>query len=272
MGRCVYTGIYEPGHPTADERRLPRRRAGPDPRAGVTLVRYPGGNFVSGYRWEDGIGPVADRPTRRDLAWHTLETNAVGIDEFVRWAGKAGRRADVRRSTSAPAASRRPSTPTSTSTTPAGTALSDRRRANGTPEPVRHPMLRASATRWTAPGRPATRPPRVRPAGGRGGAGACDSAEPDLELVACGSSSSAMPTFGAWEATVLEQAYDQVDYISAHAYYEELDGDLASFLASAVDMDHFIDSVVATADSVGARLQEHASGSTSRSTSGTSGT
>ena len=80
-------------------------------------------------------------------------------------------------------------------------------------------------------------------------------AEPGVELVACGSSGSAMPTFGAWEATVLEQAYDAVDYISCHAYYEELDGDLGSFLASAVDMDHFVDSVVATADSVGARLQ-----------------
>jgi alpha-N-arabinofuranosidase len=81
------------------------------------------------------------------------------------------------------------------------------------------------------------------------------SAEPDLELVACGSSSSSMPTFGSWEATVLELAYEQVDAISAHAYYEEHDGDLGSFLASAVDMDHFVDSVVATADSVGARLK-----------------
>ncbi len=80
-------------------------------------------------------------------------------------------------------------------------------------------------------------------------------AEPDLELVVCGSSGSAMPTFGAWEGEVLELTYDQVDYISAHAYYEELDGDLGSFLASGVDMDHFIDSVVATADSVGARLK-----------------
>jgi alpha-N-arabinofuranosidase len=80
-------------------------------------------------------------------------------------------------------------------------------------------------------------------------------ADPGVELVACGSSGSSMPTFAAWEAQVLELAYDQVDYISAHAYYEPLDGDLASFLASAVDMDHFVDSVVATADSVGARLK-----------------
>jgi alpha-N-arabinofuranosidase len=81
------------------------------------------------------------------------------------------------------------------------------------------------------------------------------SAEPWLELVACGSSGSGMPTFAAWEAEVLELSYDAVDYISAHAYYEPLDGDLGSFLASAVDMDHFVDSVVATADSVGAKLK-----------------
>ena len=80
--------------------------------------------------------------------------------------------------------------------------------------------------------------------------------DPDLELVACGSSSASMPTFGAWEPTVLEHAYDQVDYISCHAYYEELDGDLGSFLASAVDMDHFIESVVATADHVRAKQRK----------------
>jgi alpha-N-arabinofuranosidase len=74
--------------------------------------------------------------------------------------------------------------------------------------------------------------------------------DPDLELVVCGSSSSAMPTFGEWERVVLTETYEHVDHISAHAYYWEEDGDLASFLASAVDMDHFIESVAATADAV----------------------
>ena len=77
--------------------------------------------------------------------------------------------------------------------------------------------------------------------------------DPDIELVACGSSNAQMPTFGAWEAEVLTHCYDEVDYISLHAYYEERDGDTASFLASAVDMDHFIESVIATADAVRAR-------------------
>jgi alpha-N-arabinofuranosidase len=77
----------------------------------------------------------------------------------------------------------------------------------------------------------------------------------DVELVACGSSSQAMPTFAAWEATVLQETYDLVDYISLHAYYQPLDGDLDSFIASAVDMESFIENVVATADHVGARLK-----------------
>ena len=79
--------------------------------------------------------------------------------------------------------------------------------------------------------------------------------DPDLELVVCGSSSAQMPTFGAWEHTVLLHTYDDVDYISCHAYYEERDGDTASFLAAATNMDHFIESVVATADTVRAELR-----------------
>ena len=96
--------------------------------------------------------------------------------------------------------------------------------------------------------------------------------DPRIELVACGSSSRDMPTFGAWEAAVLEHAYDDVDFISVHGYYEERDGDLASFLASSVDMDEHIRAVIATADAVRARRGSSARGSTWPSTSGTSGT
>ncbi|MET3805862.1 alpha-L-arabinofuranosidase [Nakamurella sp. UYEF19] len=74
--------------------------------------------------------------------------------------------------------------------------------------------------------------------------------DPELELVVCGSSSADMPTFGEWERVVLTHTYDHVDYISCHAYYQERNGDLASFLASATDMDRFIEAVVATADHV----------------------
>ena len=90
LGRCVYGGLYEPGHPTADENGFRGDVLALVRELGPTIMRYPGGNFVSGYDWTDGIGPVAERQARLDLAWHTLEPNTVGIDEFMRWAELAG--------------------------------------------------------------------------------------------------------------------------------------------------------------------------------------
>ncbi len=89
MGRCVYTGIYEPGHATADEDGFRKDVLELTRELGVSVVRYPGGNFVSGYRWEDGVGPREARPRRLDLAWHSVETNEFGLDEFMRWCAKA---------------------------------------------------------------------------------------------------------------------------------------------------------------------------------------
>ncbi|WP_307834271.1 arabinosylfuranosidase ArfA [Paractinoplanes lichenicola] len=249
MGRCVYGGIYEPSHPSADADGFRQDVLSLVREMGVSLVRYPGGNFVSGYRWEDGIGPVESRPVRRDLAWHSLETNEVGIDEFMRWAAQAGvevmyalnlgtrgvqEALDVHEYLNQPE----------------GTHLSDRR--GGKPYGISMFCLGNEMDGpWQTGHKTAHEYGRLAAETAR----ALRSAEPGLELIACGSSNSAMPTFGAWEATVLELAYDAVDYISAHAYYEPLDGDLASFLASAVDMDHFVTSVTATADSVAARLK-----------------
>jgi alpha-N-arabinofuranosidase len=90
MGRCVYTGIYEPGHPRADERGFRGDVAALTREIAPTLLRYPGGNFVSNFRWEDSIGPRAHRPTRLELAWHSLETNQFGLHEFVDWADDVG--------------------------------------------------------------------------------------------------------------------------------------------------------------------------------------
>ncbi|GIM93420.1 arabinosylfuranosidase ArfA [Paractinoplanes toevensis] len=253
MGRCVYTGIYEPTHATADADGFRQDVLALTRELGVSTVRYPGGNFVSGYRWEDGIGPVTDRPVRRDLAWHSLETNEVGIDEFMRWAGKAGvevmyalnlgtrgvaEALDVQEYLNHPDRTR----------------LAELRRTNGADKPYGISMFCLGNELdgpWQTGHKTAYEYGRLAAETAR----AMRAAEPDLELVACGSSSSSMPTFAAWESEVLELTYDQVDYISAHAYYEPIDGDIGSFLASAVDMDHFVNSVVATADSVGAKLK-----------------
>ncbi|WP_067965054.1 arabinosylfuranosidase ArfA [Nocardiopsis trehalosi] len=253
MGRCVYTGIYEPGHPTADADGFRRDVADLTRELGVTTVRYPGGNFVSGYRWEDGVGPRERRPVRRDLAWHSTETNHFGLNEFIRWTRSLG----IEPMMAVNLGTRGVQEALDLleyANHPGGTELSDRRAAHGHPEPhgVRMWCLGNEMDGpWQVGHMTAREYGRLAARTAR----AMRMSDPGLELVACGSSGSGMPTFGAWEAEVLQECYDAVDYVSLHAYYEEHDGDLGSFLASATDMDHFIESVAATADAVRARLK-----------------
>jgi alpha-N-arabinofuranosidase len=245
LGRCVYTGLYEPGHPTANEDGFRMDVVELVQELGTTTVRYPGGNFVSGFRWEDSVGPRDKRPVRRDLAWHSLESNQVGLDEFARWlkltgaelmlAVNLGTRGILTALDLLEYANH-----------PSGTALSDLRIANGTPQPhnVRMWCLGNEMDGSWQQG--------FMTADDYGNtAAAMRMADRNLELVVCGSSGSSLPTFGDWERTVLEHSYEYVDYVSCHAYYQELDGDLGSFLASALDMEFFIDTVVTTADHVG---------------------
>ncbi|MEO3814454.1 alpha-N-arabinofuranosidase [Sphaerisporangium sp. B11E5] len=253
LGRCVYTGVYEPGHPTAGEHGFRRDVLDLVRELGVTTARYPGGNFVSGYRWEDGIGPREQRPRRLDLAWHSTETNHFGLDEFVAWTREAG----VEPMLAVNLGTRGIAEALDLleyCSVESGTRLSDLRVANGAKEPHGIKMWCLGNEMdgpWQIGHKTAHEYGRLAAETAR----AMRMIVPDLELVACGSSGSGMETFGSWESAVLEETYDLVDFISCHAYYEEHDGDLGSFLASAVDMDHFIDAVVATADAVGARLK-----------------
>lgn len=252
MGRCVDSGIYEPGHPRADEQGFREDVLELVRELGTTVVRYPGGNFVSGYRWEDGVGPVADRPVRLNLAWHTLEANEFGVHEFIRWADKAG----VEPMLAVNLGTRGFAEALELleyANHPSGTVLSERRIRNGAPSPFAVRMWCLGNEMdgpWQLGHKTAAEYGRVAAETAR----AMRQLDPGLELVACGSSGAWMPTFGDWETTVLEAAYDLVDYISLHAYYEEIDGDLASFLASGVDLDRVIERVTATADDVGASL------------------
>uniref|UniRef100_S0DEZ3 non-reducing end alpha-L-arabinofuranosidase n=1 Tax=termite gut metagenome TaxID=433724 RepID=S0DEZ3_9ZZZZ len=248
LGRCVYTGIYEPGHPAATPEGFRSDVLDLVKELGVTTVRYPGGNFVSGYHWEDGVGPIESRPRRLDLAWHSTEPNTFGVDEFMAWANRAGVEPmmAVNLGTRGIEAALQLLEYCNVA---GGTALSDQRRANGAESPynVRIWCLGNEMDGpWQIGGLTAHEYGRLASRTAK----AMRMIDPGLELVACGSSGAAMPTFGAWEREVLEQAYNDVDFISAHAYYWEEDGDLASFLASAVNMDYFIDSVIATADHV----------------------
>jgi alpha-N-arabinofuranosidase len=253
LGRCVYTGIYEPDHPTADDNGFRGDVLALVRELGVTTVRYPGGNFVSGYDWEDGIGPRAERPVRLDLAWRSIETNQFGTDEFLRWTALAGvepmlavnlgtRGVDEARAH------------VEYCNHPGGTTRSDLRAANGHAAPYGVPLWCLGNEMdgpWQIGQKTATEYGRLAAEAGK----AMKLVDPSIELVACGSSGRAMPTFGAWEAQVLEQCYDAVDHISLHAYYDPEETDVDSFLASSVDMLAFIGSVVATCDHARAKAR-----------------
>ncbi|WP_377271558.1 alpha-N-arabinofuranosidase [Peterkaempfera sp. SMS 1(5)a] len=253
LGRCVYDGLYEPGHPAADAEGLRQDVLALVRELGVTTVRYPGGNFVSGYRWEDGVGPREQRPVRLEPAWRSTETNAFGLAEFMDFCGKTGAEPmmAVNLGTRGVEEARQL---LEYCNHPGGTELSDRRIAHGAKEPYGIRMWCLGNEMdgpWQIGHKTAAEYGRLAAETAR----AMKMIDPDLELVACGSSGSGMPTFASWEATVLEEAYEQVSHVSLHAYYEEVDGDRDSFLASAVDMEHFIESVVATCDHVRARLK-----------------
>jgi alpha-N-arabinofuranosidase len=249
LGRCVYTGIYEPGHPTADANGFRGDVLELVRELGVSTIRYPGGNFVSGYKWEDGVGPADQRPVRYDLAWHSTETNAFGLNEFMRWT----RAADVEPMMAVNLGTRGIAEALDLleyANAPGGTALSELRRAHG--EDDSHDIRiwclgNEMDGPWQLGHKTAEEYGRLAAETARG----MRQMFSDLTLVACGSSSSNMPTFGEWERVVLTEAYDEIDMISAHAYYREED-DLASFLASAVDLDYFVSAVAATADAVAA--------------------
>ncbi|MEV6981705.1 alpha-N-arabinofuranosidase [Sphaerisporangium sp. NPDC051017] len=253
MGRCVYTGVFEPGHPRADADGFRTDVLELTRELGVTLVRYPGGNFVSNYRWEDGVGPVEDRPARLDLAWRSLEDNRFGLNEFMAWAVKAGVQPMMALNLGTRGVAEALEL-VEYANYPGGTRLSELRRSHGVDKPhdVRLWCLGNELDGpWQMGHKTAAEYGRLAAETAR----ALKRFDPGLSLVACGSSNSGMATFGAWEAEVLEATYDMVDHISLHAYYDPSDGDVDSFLASGADMEHMIRSIAATADHVGAKLR-----------------
>jgi alpha-N-arabinofuranosidase len=253
LGRCVYTGVYEPEHPAADQDGLRTDVLELIRELGVSVVRYPGGNFVSSYRWEDGVGPVEQRPRRLDLAWRSIETNRFGLSEFMRYLRKTGGEPMLAVNLGTRGVAEAIDV-MEYANHPSGTALSDLRIAHGDAAPfgVRLWALGNEMDGpWQVGHKTATEYGRLAASA----AHAMRMVDPESEFVVCGSSGRGMPTFGAWEAEVLAHTYELANYVSVHAYYEEREGDRDSFLASAVDMDALIEGVVATCDHVGARLK-----------------
>jgi alpha-N-arabinofuranosidase len=253
LGRAVYTGVFEPDHPAADADGLRTDVLALVRELGTTMVRYPGGNFVSGYRWEDGVGPVDRRPRRLDLAWRSVESNRFGLGEFMRFVDRTGLEPMLAVNLGTRGVQEACDL-LEYANHPGGTHWSQLRRSHGADRPygIRLWCLGNELDGpWQIGFKTAEEYGRLAAQTAR----AMRMLDPDLRLVACGSSGRSMPTFGAWEATVLEHTYDVVDYVSCHSYYQEHDGDVDSFLASAADLEAFIDGTVATCDAVKAKLR-----------------
>ena len=252
LGRAVYGGVYEPTHPTADEDGFRGDTAALVRELGVPVIRYPGGNFVSGYRWEDGTSDKAKRPRRMELAWQTIETNEVGVDEFQKWTRKVGAELmmAVNLGTRGPEEAR---DLVEYCNGTLDTHFAEMRRRNGFEEPF-GVKLWCLGNEMDGEWQICHKDAREYARAAREAAKMMKWTDDSIELVACGSSHANMPTFGTWEETVLRECYDVVDYLSLHSYYGNPDNDTAKFLACSLDMDAFIKQVAAICDRIQAEL------------------
>lgn len=219
LGRAVYGGIYEPDHPGADVDGFRTDVLELVRELHVPIVRYPGGNYVSAFNWEDGIGPGESRPRRLDLAWRSVEPNWVGVDEFARWARKVD--AEVMMAINLGTRGiEEARNLVEYCNHPGGSYWSDLRKSNGVKDPHGFNVWCLGNERdgpWQVGHKTADEYGRVASEVGK----AVKLFDPSLELVVCGSSYGNMPTFPQWDATVLEHTYDTADYISLHQYLEQ---------------------------------------------------
>jgi len=248
LGRAVYEGIYQPGSAFADEQGFRKDTLELVRELKVPIVRYPGGNFVSGYRWEDGVGPKHLRPVRPELAWQVLETNQFGLNEFADWAAQAG--CEIMMAVNLGTRGIMEAKDLlEYCNLPGGTFLSDLRKQHGY-EKTHGIKTWCLGNEMDGPWQIGHKTAREYGRLADETAKAMKTLDPSIELVACGSSNSHMPTFGDWEREVLEECYDSVDYISMHQYYGKQELQTRDFLASSVDMDRFIHTVESICDAV----------------------
>lgn len=251
LGRAVYGGIFEPTHPTADENGFRTDVIDLVKKLNVPIVRYPGGNFVSGYNWEDGVGPVEARPKRLDLAWGTTEPNFFGTNEFLKWCKKANTECMMAVNLGTRGAEEARNL-VEYCNHKGGTYWSDLRKSHGVENPHNIKLWclgnemdgawQMGAKTAKEYGRAALEASKVM-----------KWTDPGIETVLCGSSSRNAKTFGQWEAESLDIAYDSIDYVSLHQYYENRADDTPSFLAKTMELDEFIYSVICTCDYVKAK-------------------
>lgn len=251
LGRAIYGGVYEPDHASADESGFRKDVLNLVRELKVPIIRYPGGNYVSAYKWEDSVGPVGSRPRRMDLAWKAVEPNTIGLDEFYRWAKKAG--SDVMMALNLGTRGIEDARNfVEYCNHPGGLYWSDLRRSHGREEPYNFRVW-CLGNEMDGPWQIGCKTADEYGKLALEVAKALKLFDPTLELVVCGSSGPGMPTFPQWEATVLEYCYEHVDYISLHTYARKEGDDLPSFLAESVKFENFIKTVESTVQFVKAK-------------------
>ncbi len=252
LGRAIYEGIYDPGSALSDANGFRKDVMEEVRNLGVPIIRYPGGNFVSGYNWMDGVGPKKERPRVLDKAWNTIDTNQFGTDEFMAWSKMVGSKPlmGLNLGTGTP---ERAAALVEYCNLEKGTKWSDLRRSHGIEQPykVQHWCLgnemdgpwqigHMTATEYGLKAQDAARQMRA--------------VDPSLKLIACGSSGPGMPTYLEWDREVLEQCYDYVDALSLHRYIgnteEETGKDSSKFVAMNLSMERQIAETLAVCDMV----------------------
>ncbi len=241
MGRCIYEGIYDHASPHADENGLRKDVLAALRELNYRSMRYPGGNFVSGYRWEDGIGPSEQRPRRRELAWQSIETNQFGTDEFLQFCREIGT-APMLAVNIGTGGIQDAANLVEYCNAPTGSNYADMRAANGHTDPygVKYWCLgnemdgpwqigHLDAVEYGKKAREAAKLMRLH--------------DDSIELVLCGSSSSLMHTYPEWDRIGLELCWEQVQYHSMHYYASNAENDTQSFLALSAAFEDYVDTV-----------------------------
>ena len=251
LGRAVYGGIYQPGHPAADSCGFRQDVVQLVKELNVPIIRYPGGNFVSNFYWEDSVGPVEARPRRLELAWRSMEKNEIGVNEFSRWLKQVNSQMMMAVNLGTRGISDACNL-LEYCNYPSGTRYSDLRISHGVKEPHNIKVWCLGNEMdgpWQIGHKTMEEYGRLAAETAR----AMKLIDPTIQLVSCGSSNREMPTFPDWEAVTLSHTYDDVDFISLHQYYGNKANDSNDFLAQSDDMDDFIRTVIATCDYVRAK-------------------
>jgi alpha-L-arabinofuranosidase len=229
MGRAVYQGIYDPACKHADQDGFRTDTLEALGRLQMTAMRYPGGNFASGYHWLDGVGPRSQRPVIRDLAWQSSEPNQFGTDEFISLSRRMGwiPMLTVNLGTGSPEEARNW---VEYCNSPAGTKYANLRAANGAVQP--HAVsLWCLGNEMDGPWQLGHVPADQYAIRAQQAAKMMKDTDRSIELVACGSCAVGLPTYMEWDRRVLEYLGEQVDYISLHRYVGNPENDTADFLA-----------------------------------------